>query len=178
MFDPTDLVFVGDKYQHGTDQTIQPACLWIEKGTPGPAIIVNPLSGNPQPKRDGSGDTYRGDRCVQTFRHCLLEFDDLNIEDQVKFWSAIPLPIQAVISTGGKSLHVWVDLSAEQINTLEAWEKTIEVDLYDKRYIPLGVDKSCKNAAQLSRLPGVLRAETGRWQRLLWLSERGRHVSE
>jgi hypothetical protein len=139
-------------------------------------VIVNPLSGFPAPLKSGGGVSYRADACVKTFRHCLLEFDDISIEDQTKFWSAIPLPIQGIVHTGNKSLHVWVDLSAEQINSLEAWHQTIGIDLYDKRFVPLGVDKSCKNAARLARLPGVLRAETGKWQRLLWLSERGRHV--
>jgi hypothetical protein len=123
--------------------------------------------------KSGTGVTYRGDGCVKTYRHCLLEFDDLSVEDQIKFWSAIPLPVQAIIHTGGKSLHVWLDLSGETINSLEAWQQTVEIDLYEKRFVPLGVDRACKNAARLARLPGVLRPETKKMQRLLWLAKEG-----
>jgi hypothetical protein len=176
MFDGGDFVFSGDRLQPGTDRTILPVCEWIEQGAAGPFCVINPLSGYPAPLKSGTGATYRGDSCVSKYRHCLLEFDDLSIENQIKFWSAIPLPIQAITHTGNKSLHIWLDLAGEEINSLEAWHQTVEIDLYDKRFVPLGVDRSCKNAARLARLPGVLRAETGKWQRLLWLSNGGRHV--
>jgi hypothetical protein len=176
MFSWDDFIFSGDRLQPGTTRTIQPSIHWIEQGAAGPFCIINPLTCFPAPLKSGTGATYRGDGCVKVYRHCLLEFDDLSIEDQIRFWSAIPLPVQAITHTGNKSLHVWLDLAEERINSLEDWQKTIETDLYERRFVPLGVDKSCKNAARLARLPGVLRAETGKWQRLLWLAKEGRHV--
>jgi hypothetical protein len=176
MFQWDDFLFTGDKLEPGTTKTIQPAVYWIDNGAPGPFCVVNPLSGHPAPLKSGTGATHRGDACVKTFRHCLLEFDDLSIEDQIKFWSAIPLPIQAITHTGNKSLHIWLDLTKERISSLRDWREMIETDLYERRFVPLGVDKSCKNSARLARLPGVLRAETGKWQRLIWLAKEGRHV--
>ena len=176
VFQEDDFVFTGDGKQPGTSKTIRPTCEWGETGTSGPFVIVNPFTGMPAPKKSGDGMTYRGDGCVKHFRHCLVEFDNKTIEDQIKFWSAIKLPVKCLIHTGNKSLHAWIDLSGVPIGSLEQWEKTIKIDLYEKRLKPLGVDMACSNPARLSRLPGVFRAEKDQWQRLLWLSKEGCHV--
>lgn len=176
VFSWDDFVFCGDRLQPGTDKTILPACEWILTGAVGPFAIINPFSGMPAPKKSGDGVTYRGDACVKTFRHCLIEFDDKSIEDQIKFWSVIKLPVRALIHAGNKSIHAWLDLANESIGNLDAWEKTIKIDLYEKRLKPLGVDMACSNPSRLSRLPGVFRAEKNQWQRLLWLSKEGCHV--
>ena len=97
-------------------QNIRTASEWIAffeaGGTAGPYIIVNPLSGEAAPKKDGDGDTYRGDGNVKTFRHCLVEFDNLTREDQIRFWSAAKLPVLALIDSGGKSIHAWLDVAS------------------------------------------------------------------
>ncbi|MHB8092771.1 MAG: hypothetical protein ACYDH8_14415 [Syntrophales bacterium] len=175
VFDPGGFIFCGDRLQPGTAETIQPACHWAEVGAPGPFIIINPFSGFPAPLKSGIGTTYRGDGCVKAHRHCLVEFDNLTLDEQIRFWSAIKLPVKALIHTGGKSIHGWLDLSDQHI-TAEQWQKTIKNELYDKRLAPLGVDMACSNPARLSRLPGVFRAEKNQWQRLLWLSKEGQNV--
>jgi hypothetical protein len=174
IFDAGDLVFIGDRTEAGTTRTIEPACFWIEHTSSKPFCIINPLSGYPAPKAEG-GETYRGDKCIKTFRHVLVEFDSISIADQIAFWSAFPLPIKAIVHTGNKSLHVWLDVPAlgYPITNLEQWRKYIKNDLYDAILRPLGVDASCSNPARLARLPGVYRQETGQYQRLLWLSPQG-----
>jgi len=176
MFPEDDFVFSGGNLQPGTDKTIRPVCELAVTGSAGPFVIINPFSGMPAPKKSGDGVTYRGDACVKHFRHCLVEFDNKSIEEQIRFWSAIQLPIKAIIHTGNKSLHAWIDLSGESIGSLEQWEKSIKIDLYEKRLKPLGVDMACSNPSRLSRLPGVFRVEKQQWQRLLWLSKEGCHV--
>lgn len=176
MFARNDFVFCADRLQPGTSSTIRPACEWTLTGAPGPFIIVNPLSGLPAEKKSGDGSTYRGDGCVKTFRHALVEFDDRTIAEQIMFWSAAKLPIKCLIHTAGKSIHAWLDLSKLNIITTQQWGKIIKVDLYERRLKPLGVDMQCSNAARLSRVPGVFRQEKKQWQRLLWLSAEGRNV--
>lgn len=176
MFPEDDFVFSGGNLQPGTDKTIRPVCELAMTGSAGPFVIINPFSGMPAPKKSGDSVTYRGDGCVKHFRHCLVEFDNKTIEDQIKFWSAIKLPIKCLIHTGGKSIHAWIDVSGLFISTLEQWDKTVKIDLYEKRLKPLGVDMACSNPSRLSRLPGVYRAEKQQWQRLLWLSKEGCHV--
>ncbi|MBP7340828.1 MAG: hypothetical protein PHE11_05145 [Candidatus Omnitrophica bacterium] len=175
-FAQDEFVFCGDRLQPGTDKTILPSCEWAMVGSSGPFVIVNGFTGRPAPTKSGDKQTFRGDHCIKSFKHCLVEFDNKSIEDQVRFWSAIRLPIKAVIHTGNKSLHAWVDVSSQNITNVEQWEKTIKIDLYEARLKPLGVDMACSNPSRLSRLPGVFRADKNQWQRLLWLSKEGCYV--
>lgn len=136
-------------------------------GKTAPFIIINPLTGKPAPKKDGDGETFRGDNNINSFRYCLVEFDNLTIEEQIRFWTAAKLPIMALVDSGGKSIHGWIKLS--NINSISDWQREIKQKLYDQYLIPLGVDPACSNPARLSRLPGHLR-EKGKYQKILWLN--------
>jgi hypothetical protein len=176
VFQWDDFVFSGDRLQPGTDRTILPVCEWIEQGAPGPFVIINPLSGYPAPLKSGGGMSYRADGCVKVYRHALVEFDNIPLEEQFRFWSGVALPVKALIHTGNKSIHAWIDLSGMKIETPEQWQKTIKNSLYDELLKPIGVDVSCSNPARLSRLPGVYRADKEQWQRLIWIAGRGQNV--
>ena len=182
LFEPDDLVWIGEHHQAGIlGKTIRRASEWVEHfqggGMTGPHIIINPLDGIPRPKKSGDGETLRGDHNVFAFRYCMVEFDDLSREDQIRFWSAVKLPIVALIDTGGKSIHAWVQVSKlATVNTLEQWQENIKIKLYDRILAPLGVDAACSNPSRLSRLPGHYREEKHTTQRLLWLSSEGRPV--
>ena len=85
------------------------------------------------------GIHLRGDGNVKAFRHCLVEFDTLSREDQIRFWSAAKLPILALIDTGGKSIHAWLDVQKLfNVSTSEQWDQNIKIGLYEKALIPLG----------------------------------------
>ena len=180
MFDPEEQVFIGNREAPGIVGTnIRTAKDWIEYfrrgGQTFPHIIINPLSGELAPTKSGDGMTYRGDLCVKTFRYCLVEFDDLSREDQIRFWTsptARKLPVACLVDTGGKSIHAWLRLSG--IASMDDWGKEIKSQLYDQFLIPLGVDSACSNPARLSRMPGQLR--DGKYQRILWMNtpEEGR----
>jgi len=182
LFDDTDFIFIGEPYDKGIiGDTIRPTQEWIEyfkaSGRTKPHIIINPLTGDPAPKESGDGDTYRGNGNVAAYKYCLVEFDNLSHEDQTRFWSAARLPIVALIDTGGKSIHAWLDVQKmASVSTLDEWKANIEGRLYDRLLAPLGIDKACSNPARLSRLPGHFREEKGKYQRLLWLSPEGRPV--
>jgi hypothetical protein len=173
-----DLPFIGEQYKDGIlGENIIPAVDWctyfLEGGKTAPHIIINPLTGKAGLTKDGKL-SYRCDDTVKEYRYCMAEFDNLNREDQIRFWSAVKLPIVCLIDTGGKSIHAWLQVSKMGIvTTPEAWEKEIKNDLYARRLIPMGVDAACSNPARLSRLPGHYRAEKAAWQRLLWLSHDG-----
>lgn len=184
VFDPSDFVFIGKGRDLGIPgKNIRRAADWIRYfeagGIAGPYIIVNPLTAKPAPKKDGNGMTYRGDLNILTYRHCLVEFDNLTHENQIRFWSSIGLSIRALIDSGGKSIHAWLDVSKlGLIETPEQWKSQIKERLYDKILAPLGVDAACSNPARLSRLPGHYRSEKQAWQRLLWLSPEGRVIKQ
>ena len=183
-FNPGDLIFIGNRYEDGIiGRNIRAAAAWIEffkaGRTAGPFIIVNPFTGKPAPKKSGDGETYRGDRSVAAFRHCLIEFDNLSREDQLRFWSAARLPIVALIDSGGKSIHAWLDVEKlGGVSSSDEWTRKVKSGLYEQALIPMGVDRACCNQSRLSRLPGCVRTETGKFQRLIWLSPTGRKVAE
>lgn len=182
LFQPGENIFIGDRYDDGIiGRTIRTVAAWIKffqaGGTAGPFIIINPFTGKPSPKKDGTGDSYRCDGSISAFRHCLVEFDNLPREDQIRFWSAAKLPILALIDTGGKSIHAWLNISKLAAgSTCAEWDREIKINLYEKILVPLGVDRACCNPSRLSRLPGYIRTETEKAQRLLWLSPEGREV--
>jgi hypothetical protein len=181
-FESNDLIFIGDQYDDGIlGYTIRTRGEWIvyfqNGGITKPFIIINPLNGLSAPTKSGDDETFRGDNNVAEFRHCLVEFDNLPREDQIRFWTSAKLPIVALIDSGGKSVHSWIDIQKlAPVSTPEEWETNIKNRLYDRILTPLGVDSACSNPARLSRLPGHFRAEKGSWQRLLWLAPEGRHI--
>lgn len=182
LFDPTDLVWIGDRHEPGIlGKTIRTAEAWIDHfrngGVTAPHIILNSLSGEPAPVKSGDKETLRGDACVKDFRYCLVEFDSLSHEEQICFWSAVKLPVAALIDSGGKSIHAWLDVQKlARVDTPEQWATEIKGRLYDRILAPLGVDSACSNPSRLSRLPGHLRSEKKSYQRLLWLSPEGQTI--
>lgn len=182
LFEQEDLIWIGERTEPGIlgenirtrkDWLNQSQNLYLDK----PHLIINPLDGVPALTKSGGKRTLRGDNNVADFRFCLIEFDDLTMEEQIRFWSAVKLPIVALIHSGGKSLHAWLDVKRiTEVNTHEDWDAQIKGNLYESLLIPLGVDSACSNPSRLSRLPGHYRAENNQWQRLLWLSPEGRPV--
>ena len=184
LYETTDLVWIGDRHQPGIiGDTIKTTGELIghfkNGGKTGPFIIINPLTGTSAPKKAGDGETLRGDGNVATYRYCMAEFDNLSRENQIRFWSAVKLPIVALIDSGGKSIHAWLQVSKiATVTTLEQWQSEIKHRLYNRLLTPLGVDRSCSNPARLSRQPGHYREEKDAWQRLLWLSAEGRPICQ
>jgi hypothetical protein len=171
LFNPTEYVFIGDPYDGTSVKTV---AAWIDDFKNGlktsPHICINPLTGLPADKKAGDGTTLRGDGNIATYRFCLVEFDTLKREDQIRFWSAVKLPIVALIDSGGKSIHAWLEVSKlATVMISEQWTAEIKCRLYDRLLTPLGADGACSNPARLSRLPGHYRKEK-------WLSTEGKPI--
>ncbi len=133
-----------------------------------PHIIPNPLTGDTHKTKDDK-PSMRCDTAIKEYRFVVAEFDNIPREEQLAFWSAIPLPIAALIDSGGKSIHAWIKLS--EVYTPEHWQQIVKDTLYAQMLIPMGCDPACSNPARLSRLPGHYREEKGRWQRLLYINQ-------
>jgi hypothetical protein len=181
MFEPFDLLFIGKEFDLGRlGTTIRTTDEWVEYfksgGKPAPFIIVNPLTGEEAPTKDEPDKmTLRGDNNIAAFRYCLVEFDKISLESQYRFWAAAKLPVQALVFTGGKSIHAWLKVShLAKVETSEQWDTNIRQRLYGSLLAPLGVDKACSNPSRLSRLPGHYRAEKQAYQRLIWLASEGK----
>jgi hypothetical protein len=138
-----------------------------DRGTPqseaGAWIRPNPV------KEHGSGrGGASADADVTSFRFCLLESDILPRELQLSLLARLPLPIAAIIQSGGKSVHAWV-----MLNCANAQEYREAVDRIYRLLARFGLCPSNKNPSRLSRLPGAQR-EVGKHgdgaQRLLYLN--------
>ena len=184
-FEPDNYIYIGDQYDDGIlGDTLRTRNEWIVYfqggGATKPYLIVNPLSGLPAPmKSNPDEESYRGDNNVIKYRYALVEFDNLSREDQLRFWTAAKLPIVALIDSGGKSIHAWLNVEKlAPVTTAEEWESSIKNRLYDRLLTPLGVDTACSNPSRLSRLPGHYREEKGKYQRLLWIAPEGRLICQ
>jgi len=147
------------------------AARWIETiegfGTPeGPAgawIRLNPVA--------ETGNGIFGahlDSNVTQHRYMLLESDALPIELQLSLFARLALPIAAIVTSGGKSVHAWVKLDSDDSRDFRA-----QVDHILARLAQFRVDQQNKNPSRYGRLPGALREigteHPGR-QKLLYLN--------
>jgi hypothetical protein len=147
---------------------------WIrDNGTPqseaGAWIRPNPV------KRHGTGRNGASCDCdVTSYWFCLLESDDLPLDLQLSLWARLPLPIAAIIDSGGRSVHAWV-----KIDCCSAEEYVSIVDRIYSQLLRFGIDPGNKNPSRLSRLPGAQRQIGKRGdgaQRLLYLDPEPREA--
>jgi RecA-family ATPase len=106
-------------------------------------IRFNPL--------DGSGVKNEN---ITRFTYALVESDDMPISEQDAFYRKLELPIAALTSSAGKSIHAIVRVDAKDN---AEYRKRVDF-LYD--YLEkngLKVDKQNRNPSRLSRMPGVTR---------------------
>lgn len=121
-------------------------------------LRMNPL--------DGAGVR---DANVTAWRFALIECDAIPIQLQRPLLAKLPLPIAAILTSGGRSLHAWVSVDADN---LDDYRQTVARML--ALLAKFGVDGKNKNPSRLSRLPGVVRRiggdATDSRQRLLFLN--------
>lgn len=109
-------------------------------------IRFNPLDGNGQ-----------DDVNVTRWKHCLLESDEISLEQQWSLIQSMHLPCTFVIHSGGKSLHAIVRIDAENA---QQYRQRVN-DLYEyAAKAGFKPDPGDKNASRLSRLPGAKRGDT------------------
>jgi len=124
---------------------------------------------NPVKPRGSGKDGAITDADVTTHRFCLLESDALPVDLQLSLWARVPLPIAAIIQSGGRSAHAWV-----MLNCSNAQEYRTKVERIHSLLARFGICSSNKNPSRLSRMPGAQR-EIGKHgdgaQRLLYLND-------
>jgi hypothetical protein len=166
LYHPDEYLFIGDRYS----KKVKTVAEWLEDIflLSNPHIIPNALSGHLGIRKDGK-ESYRSDTCVKSYRFAILESDTMAIDWQyamAMFLLKNGFPISAVIDSGNKSLHCWLEVDCKDVTE---WEDIVERKLFSM--LPaLGFDPSCRNEARLSRLPGHLRIDKDRHQRLIYLN--------
>ncbi len=171
LYRPEERLFVGTRFDAGAENVL-PVSEWItrfERGIPVPELIIpNLLTGEHGQTKDGK-PSHRADSCVAKFRFAVVEFDTFAIKEQIQFWAGAPLPVVALIDSGGKSIHGWVRIDAANS---DEWTRRVEGNLFDL-LTAVGADGACKNEARLSRMPGHFRSQKNNWQRVLYLNPVG-----
>lgn len=96
------------------------------------------------------------DSDVTSFRHCLIEWDDISKVEQWNIIVQSRIPCTAVIDSGGDSIHAWVKLDAQ---SREEYNQRVKV-IYD-HFEASGCrsDEKNKNPSRLSRLAACERGD-------------------
>lgn len=108
-------------------------------------LRINPL--------DGQGIA---DKNVTKFKHVLVESDTLELEHQLSIYKELQLPVSALIHSGGKSIHAWVRVEAEN---LDQYKKRCAYVYEVLEAQGFEIDHSNKNPSRLSRLVGCMRGD-------------------
>jgi len=93
--------------------------------------------------------------CVSAWRYLVLESDVAEAATWLRALVLLPLPLAAIYTSGGKSIHALVRVDAE---CKTAWD-ALRNDLLPV-LCPLGADAAAMTAVRLSRLPGMFRHGT------------------
>lgn len=105
-------------------------------------------------------------RSVTTYRYAVLESDTVPEEQWLKVLMKLPVPIVAIYTSGGKSLHALVRIDAGDKPTWDARVRGRTPGLYERKtalmdlVVPLGADAAALTAVRLTRLPFCFREGT------------------
>lgn len=181
-----DFLWAGDKgtFRLGDAMGVSAVPSPLPEGGPeGVWYLCQPVSGewcaNPTPGRSNEpprvGRRHGG--CVTAWRHLVLESDEAETNLWLRAVVQLPLPIVAVYTSGGRSVHALLRVNAR---SKAEWDSLRDVLV--PVLCPLGADPGAMTAVRLTRLPGTLRhgsrgkdGKTARWpeprmQELLWLN--------
>jgi hypothetical protein len=143
------------------------------KPTPGPKDVffsINAIShdmdAEPTESWHDVSKPRRADCNVICFRNFLIELDNMPLVQQIDYVRS-KVPVSAITFSGKKSYHFIISLETP-LYDLEDYMKFSHGLM---RLLP-EADKATKNPSRLSRLPGVVRPDTGLLQELVYLGTR------
>lgn len=132
-------------------------------------FLCNPVSGASLENRKNPDGTphlsRRFEGVVTAWRFLVLESDKANPAHWLAALAQLPLPIAAIYTSGGKSIHALIKVDA---GSKAEWDD--ERNRMMPFLVTLGADRKALSAVRLTRLPGCERGETGRMQELLFLN--------
>lgn len=126
-------------------------------------FLCNPVTGDYLPNDKGTL-SRRSWQNVTSWRYMVLESDAADPAHWLASLAQLPLPIAAIYTSGGKSIHALVRLGAE---SKKQWDDTAA--RLKPMVITLGADRAAITAVRLTRLPQCERVEKGEMQKLLYL---------
>jgi hypothetical protein len=162
-----------------TDDRSQGDAVWPDDPPPaaGPRgvwYLAQPVTGaavaNPRAAQNPDGTQKTSRRiaeCVTAFRYMVLESDEAPIRDWLGFIVQMPLRIEALYTSGGRSVHALIRVDCA---TKEAWDAEKSAMMpFLMGSLMCGADRGTWSAVRLTRLPGCWREEKGAEQKLLYI---------
>lgn len=99
----------------------------------------------------------KSDADVTDFRHALIECDSISQIEQWRHIAGSNVPVTAVISSGGRSVHAWVRVDAKDRREYDERVKLLHAHFTSNGFEIDGVNK---NPSRFSRLPNCVRGKS------------------
>ena len=93
---------------------------------------------------------------VSSFKYCLVESDEISIDEQLDKIMELKLPCAAITYSGSKSLHAIVHIDAENAEEYNKRVKWMYEVLNDHDF---PIDQNNKKPSRMTRLPGIKRGK-------------------
>jgi hypothetical protein len=140
---------------------------YLRKGCFGTWYLIQPTDGEFHDNPREGKISRRSEESVTVWRYCVIESDQADPGHWLRALVQFPLPIAAVYSSGGKSIHALVRIDAP---SKADWDGLVR-GVLGPALVSLGADLAALSAVRLSRLPNCMRGETGALQQLLYLDD-------
>jgi hypothetical protein len=156
----------GEKVLVFTDYFSQGQAVWPDEAVPttgklGVWFLPSPVDGryhaNPRStdKVGNARQSRRSEESVTAYRYILLESDKADARDWLGFIVQVPLCIDAIYTSGGRSIHALVRVDCATKGEWEARKKAMMPFLMG--CVMMGGDRGVLSGVRLSRLPACWR---------------------
>lgn len=163
MYRPGEKVLVFTVYR-SQGQALWPSDEVPTVGEDGVWYLAQPVTGETLPNPRTGKMSRRSMESVTAFRYLVLESDQADSSDWLGFIVQLPLRIEALYTSGGRSVHALVRVDC---TSHSQWEEYVRGLMPTLNLLGMaGVDPAALTSVRLTRLPGCLRA--GRLQKLLF----------
>lgn len=164
-------------YRMSQERTVKAKPSGLPAGTKeGVWFLTNPVTGkwaiNAKLSVEGQPAKWsrRSEGNVTSWRYYVLESDELDTDSWLRVLVNLPIPIAAIYTSGGRSIHALVRMEVDSKSQWDAVRNVLRAIA-----CPLGADPAALSAVRLSRLPGCKRGD--RLQKLLYLHPDPDHVA-
>jgi hypothetical protein len=134
-------------------------------GPDGVWFLPQPVDGETYPNPRTGKPSRRSEESVREFRYLVLESDQADARDWLGFIVRLPLRIEAIYTSAGRSIHALVRVNCRTKGEFDAYKAKLLPTLNLLRLG--GVDDAVFSSVRLTRLPGAYR--DGKLQKLLYL---------
>jgi len=175
------LLYAGEKVLIFSDDRSQGQALWPDEPIPsngnrGMWYLSNPVDGKEYPNPRTGKMSRRSEESVTKWKFALLESDEADPRIWLGALAKSPLPIAAIYSSGGRSVHALVRVpgSGGPMASLSGPSSKIEWDAWARSQKPhlarMGADPKALTAVRLTRLPQQWRPEKSALQKLIYVN--------